>query len=82
MELEMDMEMEIKYTNVYMDIMKILYKFKIIVNKKIVMYSKHDNFTYAKTYKHNGNIVSDYISLEEYTSALASLILQTNLTNL
>lgn len=42
----------------------------------LIMYSKLSNGTYTKTQETNKEIVSTYIDLQEYASALASLILR------
>lgn len=55
----------------------ILLHFKISYHKDStpVMYTKHKNNRYAKTYLNMGIVKSEYIDIHEFASALAHIIL-------
>ena len=54
------------------------YKFHIYYSpyEKSYMYTELTEGRFAKTYDKNGQVISEYISKEEYASALAHLILR------
>jgi hypothetical protein len=58
----------------------IIHKFNITYHghKFHIQYTKLTNGKFAKTYIKNDEIVTDYITYEEYSSALAHIMLRTN----
>lgn len=52
--------------------------FKIFyaTEKRIVMYTKFDDNTHAKSYERNEQIIAEIISEEEFIAALATYILR------
>jgi hypothetical protein len=58
----------------------ILHKFNITYHghKSHIQYTKLTNGKFAKTYIKNDEIETDYITYEEYSSALAHIMLRTN----
>lgn len=53
------------------------FRIRILPDETIFMYCELDDGRYTKTYKTNDLIQSEFISLQEYASALASMILST-----
>jgi len=55
--------------------MKIIHKFKIRKDNKLTLYAKTSDQEYTKSYLVNNNFTFDFISKEEYITALATLLL-------
>lgn len=56
-------------------------KFKVMFGnmKSPTMYAELHNGTYTKTFQNeHGNIISDYITLDEYAAALGHILLREN----
>ena len=57
---------------------EIIFKFKIgyAESDEVIMFSELDDGTYTKTYKTPDGIKSKFIDIQEYASALATLLLR------